>query len=277
MAANDLCQLADVKLWLGRSDTNSDALLSALITRASRAILTYLQRGQILPRNVSEIRDGTGTSAMVLKQWPVISVTSVMVDDLTIPQASAEAGGSDTGWVCEAWDGTPPGRPQTLSLKGFSFGSSWPGAGNAQNVGVAYQAGYQVSDEPQTVASGVATVLAPYGAWASDMGVAYADGLAMAKVESAPAIGEYALGNTPGQYVFNAGDNGAAVAISYGFVPADISDACIELVSERFKYAQRIGEKTHSLGGNETVSFDNTRFTPLVEAMLQPYRNVAPV
>jgi hypothetical protein len=48
-------------------------------------------------------------------------------------------------------------------------------------------------------------------------------------------------------------------------------------VSERFKYSERIGERTHSLGGNETVAFDTTRFSPLIEAMLRPYKNLLPV
>jgi hypothetical protein len=274
MAANDLCQLADVKLWLGRTDTNSDALLAALITRASRAILSYLRRGFLVPHSVNEQRDGTGTAAIVLKQWPVIAVNAVTIADRVVPQAVANG---TAGWTCEAWGGAPPGRPQTLSLSGYSFGCTWPGAVNAQNVLITYEAGYQVSAEPQTVVDGAATVLAPFGAWASDIGVAYADGTALVPVQSAPAIGQYALGATPGQYVFNACDDGAAIAISYGYIPFDVADACVELVSERFKYAQRIGEKTHSLGGNETVSFDNTRFTPLIEAMLQPYRNVTPV
>jgi hypothetical protein len=277
MPANDLCQLADVKLWLGRTDANSDALLAALITRASRAIHSYLQRGFLLPRSVSERRDGTGTTAMVLKQWPVIAVNAVTVDDRVIPQAVVNGTLPGAGWTCETWDGAPPGRPQTLSLSGYSFGGCWPGAGNAQNVLITYEAGYQVSAEPQIVVDGAAAVLAPFGAWASDIGVTYADGTALVFVESAPATGQYALGAVPGQYVFNAGDEGAAIAISYGYIPFDLADACVELVSERFKYAQRIGERTHSLGGNETVAFDNTRFTPLIAAMLQPYRNVMPV
>ena len=65
--------------------------------------------------------------------------------------------------------------------------------------------------------------------------------------------------------------------ITYSYVPADLADAAIELVSERFKYAQRIGETSHSLGGNETVSFDNARFTPLVISLLAPYRHVLPI
>ena len=42
-AAGDLTTLADIKAWLGRTDSNSDSQLSALITRASRQILTDLQ------------------------------------------------------------------------------------------------------------------------------------------------------------------------------------------------------------------------------------------
>jgi hypothetical protein len=275
MAIYDLCQLADVKAWLGRTDTNSDALLAALITRTSRQIYSYLQRSLILPRSVTEIRDGTGGSTMVLRQWPVISVSSLVIGTCTIPERSSSCA---AGWALEPWDGTPPGRAQTLSLNGYSFGISLPGVANDQNVEIAYQAGYQVSAEPQTVANASATVDAPYGAWASDMGVTYADGTALVAVSGAPQIGQYQLTpDEPGSYTFNVGDNGAEVLITYGFIPADLADACIELVSERYKYSQRIGETSHSLGGNETVAFNVARFTPLVAALLQPYRNVLPV
>ncbi|HEY2446244.1 MAG TPA: hypothetical protein VGI20_10955 [Rhizomicrobium sp.] len=274
MAANDLCRLADVKAWLGRTDTNSDAVLTALVSRASRQILSYLQRSAILPRTVTEIRDGTGGRFLVLRHWPVLSVTSLVVAGQTIPPINS--GGSSPGWALEPWDGTPPGRAQEIVLCEYYFG--YRGAGKSQNTQIVYRAGYQVSGEAQTVANEIAIVTAPYGAWASDAGVTYADGTPLAAVTGAPAIGQYQLTpDAPGSYTFNSGDDGAAVLISYGFIPADLADACIELVSERFRYAQRIGEKTHSLGGNETVSFDNSRFTPLVAALLQPYRNLLPI
>jgi hypothetical protein len=292
MALYDLCLLSDVKTWLGRTDANSDAMLSALITRASRQIYSYLHRGLILPRTITELRDGTGGPMMMLRQWPVLSVALLVIEDQTIPEAPAISGSAvasqgfdfscngmpGIGWTLEAWDGSPPGRPQALSLNGFSFGCSYPGAGNAQNTQIVYQAGYQVSAEPQTVANATATVIAPYGSWASDMGVSYADGTALVAFNGAPAVGQYQLTpGSPGSYTFNAGDDGAAVLISYGYIPADLADACIELVSERFRYSQRIGERTHSLGGNETISFDNTRFTPLIAAMLEPYRQLLPI
>ncbi|HEY5046937.1 MAG TPA: hypothetical protein VII49_02825 [Rhizomicrobium sp.] len=273
MAANDLTTLPDVKAWLGRTDSNSDALLAALITRTSRQVYSHLQRPTILPHAVSEMRDGTGTNALVLKQWPVVAVSSVTVGPVSIPQAPALLG---AGWSCEQWDGIPPGRPQTLSLRGYVFGCSFPGARNTANVLVVYRAGYQVVAEPQTVNAGTAIVNAPYGAWACDSGVTYANGTPLELVSGTPGSGQYQLAASPGTYNFNSADNGAAVLIGYGYVPFDLADACIELVGERYKYAERIGEKTHSLGGNETVSFDNSRFTPLIAAMLQPYRNIIP-
>ena len=180
------------------------------------------------------------------------------------------------GWVLEPWDGTPQGRAQGLALRDYVFGCY--GAGNVQDTQIVYQAGYQVSAETQIVTNATAVVDAPYGAWASDVGITYADGTPFVAVPGAPATGQYQLTpDTPGSYTFNSGDNGAAILISYGFIPDDLADACIELVSERFRYAQRIGETTHSLGGNETVSFDNARLTPLVLSLLQPYRNLLPI
>lgn len=269
MSSSDLCALADVKAWLGRSDSNSDAVLAALITRTSRQILSYLRRGNLLPRSVTELRDGTGGETLVLRQWPVLSIQSLAIGNESIPASALPC---SAGFAFEPWDGIPPGRAQTLSLDGYYFRRG------ALDVEIVYRAGYQVSAEAQTVANGSATVLAPCGAWASDGGVAYANGVPLAPVTGAPAVGQYQLTpNAPGSYTFNAGDNGAAVLVTYGFVPADLADACIELVAERFKYAQRIGEKTHSLGGNETTAFDVTRLTPLVVSLLQPYRHVLPV
>jgi hypothetical protein len=248
----------------------------------SRQIYSYLQRGTVLPHAVNEIRDGTGGKTLVLRQWPVLSVSWVTVGITSIPPAPVisidpQVGGCGNGWTLEPWDGTPPGRAQALSLRGHSFGPSFPGVRNSQNVLVVYQAGYQVTSEPQTVNAGAATVNASFGAWASDAGVTYANGTPLVAATAAPAVGQYQLSATPGVYSFNSADEGASVLISYGFVPSDLADACIELVAERFKYSERVGEKSHSLGGNETVSFDNSRFTPLVTAMLQPFRNVIPV
>src|SRR5271154_5333881 len=143
MAVNDLATLADVKSWLGRSDTNSDALIGALITRASRSICSYLQRPLLLPHIVCDVQDGTGGNVLVLKEWPVVSISSVVVGGTPIPQATQQT----PGWVLDAWSGTPPGRMQALRLRGHAFGGRMPGARNVANVAVTYQAGYQIAAE----------------------------------------------------------------------------------------------------------------------------------
>lgn len=269
MAANDLCTLGDVKAWLGRSDTNSDAVLAALITRTSRQILSYLRRPAVLPHAVSEIRDGTGGLTLVLREWPALSVTSLAICGQFVPPASSNAYG---GYGLEPWSGIPPGYMQVVALHGYRF------TRELQNVSITYRAGYQVTAEVHVVANGAVAVVAPYGSWGSDGGVTYADGTPLVQAGGAPAAGQYQLTpDTPGSYTFNADDNGATVLVTYGYVPAGLTDACIEFVAERFKYAQRIGETSHSLGGNETVAFDNARFTPLVTQLLAPYRHVLPI
>lgn len=275
MAAGDLTTLDSVKTWLGRTDSNSDAMLSSLITRASRQILSHLERGTILPHTTDEVRDGTGGTTLVLRQWPVTSVESVMIDGRTVPPCQSGSGDGH-GWTLEPWDGVPPGRPQALALHGLQFGVAAPGARTSQRVLVSYTAGYQVTNEAQMVSGGTITALAPYGAFAAAITVAYADGVPLVAVTGSPAQGEYAL-SAPGVFVFNAADEGAPILLAYAFVPAELADACIELVAERFKYSERIGERSHSLGGNETVSFDTTRLTPLVAGMLQPFRRTIPV
>src|SRR5438552_1102151 len=215
MAQYDLCTLSDVKAWLGRSDANSDALLQALITRTSRQILSWLRRGTILPHTVSEVRDGTGGTSIMLREWPVLSVSSLAIDGQIVPQATSSV---SRGFVFEPWNGMPPGGAQVLALRGFCYGFRLPGVLNTQIVAIAYRAGYQASAEAQSVANGSVTVIAPCGAWASNGGVMYANGTPLVAVNGAPAAGQYQLdANAPGSYIFNAADNRATVLITYGY------------------------------------------------------------
>lgn len=70
--------------------------------------------------------------------------------------------------------------------------------------------------EQQTVTAGSATV-ANAATFLLDYGVVYQlGGLPLAKVASAPAVGQYAV-SAGGVYTFNTGDNAKAVLISYGY------------------------------------------------------------
>jgi hypothetical protein len=275
MAASDLASLAAVKAWLSITNTNSYALLTPLITAASRLLYGFMGRSAILPQLWTERYDGNG-GRLYLRQFPVISIAALTINNVAVPASPLPAAGSTataSGFLLDPWDGTPPGRLQAVDVFAYAVPRG------RQNVIATYVAGYQVSAEPVTVPAtpftiATSTLLQPFGLFATDQGVTYANGTALTKVAGSPAIGQYAFAN--GTYTFAAADQGAAVLISYGFIPQDLAQACIELVAERFKYKDRIGEKSKSLGGQESVSFDLKNIPDSTKLMIQPYRRVVP-
>ena len=80
-------------------------------------------------------------------------------------------------------------------------------------------------------------------------------------------------------YEFNRGSQNVAIAYTAGYpsTPPEIAQACIELVSVRYRERTRIGEVSRSLGGGETVSYSQKGLTDGVKILLQQYRLVAPV
>lgn len=287
MAASDLAQSTDVQTWLGglpAVGARDVALLGRLITDLSGAIYAYLGRPSLLPHTVTERYDGSGRRRLYLRQFPVLSVRALLVNNVAIPAAPSPAAGAawpQSGYLLEPWDGTPPGGIQALDVFGaWAFGQP-PGAfvGGRQNVAVTYTAGYQVTGEAATVPSGSGPYTiapqAPYGPWASDGGVTYANGTPLTPVSGAPGQGQYQINN--GSYVFAAADAGGSVMISYGFIPAAINNACIEWVGERYRYRTRIGQTSENIPGVVAWAFSLTGVPDFIKVSLDPYRNVMPI
>src|SRR5579884_302346 len=130
MAYGDLCQLGDVKAWLSLGQNPlpnaDDALLSRLITAASRFIGSWLGRQVWPPAVWQEVRDGSGGNTLVFANFPVTAVSSLTIDGLAIPAAPA-GGGFDAGYRF---------TETVLSLTGYRF------TRRQQNVIVTYTAGY---------------------------------------------------------------------------------------------------------------------------------------
>jgi hypothetical protein len=274
MAASDLTNLAAVRDWCGimPSVTQTDALLSRLITSASAMIIGYLGRPPLYSQTITERYDGNGGERLMLRRWPVTTLSAVAVDNVAITPAVLPGPGATTqiGYLLEPWDGMLPGRQQSVDLYGcnsFFFGR--------QNVVVTYTYGYLVASEAQTVPTGggPVNVFAPYGPWSVDGGVVM-NGVAMTPVTGTPSTGQYQLvADTPGQYVFAAADAGNSILISYSFIPADIADACTSLVGERYRYKSRIGEVSKGAGG-ETTTYSQKDMPDNMKLQLQPYRKV---
>ncbi len=275
MAASDLAALADVKTWLSGSSgigSSDDTLIARLITDVSGAITAYLGRPSLTPRSCVERIDGNGKARIYLRHYPVLQMTSLAIDNVAMPAVVTPAAGAPygEGYLLEAWDGLPPGRPPALDLFHALFRQG------RQNIVVAYEAGYSVEGEAASVPAApgpyTVTAAAPFGPWASDGAVSYANGTALAAVAGAPGAGEYNVAS--GVYTFAAADAGAAVLVSYGFIPAAINNACIEWTAERYRYRTRIGQSAQSVSGQITSSYSLKDMPDFVRASLDPYRSV---
>lgn len=272
----DLTTTEAVKTWQGIASSDSDTQIAALISSSSRAILAFLGRPSVLPRAWADRYDGRpGLRRVMLRNWPVISVQSVIAG--VTPMVATSPGAPSTGYALEAdpWGGIPPGGPQSLVLYGQAGGNV-----GAQGLAVNYTAGYQAEDLFVVPSDGGTYTPAPaYGVWASDQGVVnVASGATLTRLAANTLVsaGQYSI-DADGAYLFASADAGAAVAITYGYVPADLAQACVETAAHRLSAGGRVGVKSKSLGGQETVSYDMSGLPDAVKMMLQPYRRVAPL
>jgi hypothetical protein len=272
MSPYDLTNLVALKSWLGLPSGAgpNDATLSALVTAASRLIYAAVSRPSLLPQSYTDVFD-VETARVYLRQWPVVRVDSVTWRGITIPAAAAGDLEGGVGYALQPGDLAPPGRPQALDLFGLDLRRA------RQALVVSYSAGYGVQGEAQMIPASSPWQLnafAPYGAWGGDLGVIYAgSGAPLTPVVGAPGSGQYSVG--AGIYTFSAADSGAAVLISYGYAPQDVAQAALELAAERFRAAERIGLRSKSLGGQETIAYDVSAISAPILAMLQPYKRVA--
>jgi uncharacterized phiE125 gp8 family phage protein len=135
MAAGDLCTLAQVREWLSLAvgQTGDNALLERLITACSAGIKDYVQR-PLLSETYSESYNGTGTSKLVLKNYPITAVSNLLIGNVAVTEASDPT----------AYGFLFNGAVLYLSSAGAAtspnVGNIFP-AGN-QNVQVTYTAGY---------------------------------------------------------------------------------------------------------------------------------------
>jgi len=135
MAVGDLCQLADVQAWLPNAPTGSPGtdLISQLITAASRAICGYCARGQFLAQSYTDTYDGAGKTWMLLRQWPVLSVSAIALTQCGVTTTVADP----TVFQLEA--PIPAGGAQRLTLIAPHLYFA-RGRGNVQ---ITYEAGYE--------------------------------------------------------------------------------------------------------------------------------------
>lgn len=260
MKAGTLATVAQVKSWLGITASDDDTLLQRLVDGASAFVYSYLSLDTFAKSQYDEMYDGHGGSFMVLRQIPAVEVLAVAVHGSPLPPATGDGKTSPLSNGYKLFK-------QNLTLFGFVFPHC------RSSVYVSYKAGYEKSEEHSIPGTGPFTVTVA-STWLSDGGVTI-DGQALVEVDSNPGDMEYSISD--GVYTFNVGQANDEAVITYSYVPADINQAVIELVAERYKYRDRIGHSSKSLGGQETVSFQANTVPAIIKDMLNKYIRVVPV
>lgn len=135
VGAYALTTLANVKAYLHISGDESDTLLEGLIDAVSALFETYTNR-KLAARDYDPdsdpedaLLDGNGELELVLPQYPVNSITEILVNEQEIP---ASASYSESGWM----DDSRLRKAGILRLRNYVFSA---GRGN---VAVTYNAGY---------------------------------------------------------------------------------------------------------------------------------------
>lgn len=287
MNAIDLLSLAQLKAWLSMAPTvtSDDGKLAGIITAVSSDVLRITGRSSFAVQSYSEVRDGTGTPTMTFKNFPAISVSSLVIDTTTI-QASPD--GVQPGYVFDQYKLEIVGLPPYFSRAGQAqqtWSAPWIFRAGRQNVKFTYSAGYP----PTSIAGELQTIPAtpgPYLVTPNNTGPNYTDGGVkyfssgnpLTPVTTAPAAGQYFFNPATGQYLFNSADQGAQILVSYtyGGVPFELTQYLMEWAQIRYLSAKRAGLKSTTSKAGESNSFDNSMPDHILAA-IQRYRSQAPV
>ena len=292
LLGGDLTTPQRVATWMANAPALPSPIVSQLIGSMTALIYNKLNRSRLYSQTFTRTFDGVGNMQIVLPDWPVTSIVALQQGQALVPASvlpapsSPQPAGTNPGYGYRyvPWAGNLPGDPAVIEFVGGYFYT------RAQNVKITYQAGYLVSNEPWTVPTTPfqVTVQQQLGIWCRDNGVTYADGTPLTAVTTITAAGQYIapVDASPGVYTFGTADANADVLISYSFIPADLEEACIQMVAERYSYRTRIGELSKSLGGQETIRFVRggpgrpwsgmSSLPPEVLDLIWPYASVTP-
>lgn len=164
----DLASLYGVKQWLGIAGTSQDMNLQACLSAASVYFLRYTGRGPRNWQNVTaspfnesvpytEVYDGISGSKLFLRNFPINTVASLQVNNVSIQPSTAPG---LPGWMIDDQgraivirNGGGGASPQTFAYVG-QFGNGYqagagagiflsPFGGGVQSVAVDYSAGFE--------------------------------------------------------------------------------------------------------------------------------------
>lgn len=125
----DLTELADVKAFMGLTDTSQDAQITAAIPASTLMIKKYLGYDILTNTYTNEVYDGNGSNVLPLRSFPITAISTLYLTDISVtsPIASTTVLSTVSGY----WN-----DDKFIYLRGYTF------CMGKQNVVVSYTAGY---------------------------------------------------------------------------------------------------------------------------------------
>lgn len=135
-----LADLATLKAELGITNGDSDALLNRALDAASARIVSYTGR-EFAKETLIETLPGSGSFTLMLTRTPVLSITGITADGVTVSASDYVLKDAGAGLVFSKYS--------WLNTSGSYSGiSRIPNSGAAQDLyAVTYQAGYALPGE----------------------------------------------------------------------------------------------------------------------------------
>ena len=289
MAANfiDLTTVAAVNNLLAQASGTDSTLIQTEITNLSRYILTKTDRsylGGFLTFN--DAYNGNGACEMLLRQYPLLAVASLLIDGTSVPQSLSP---TQAGWVIDtsgsgAGLALRSGGGQTAGFNRWGYQPTYFGGyGNApplgqhalrfcegfQNVVISYTAG-MVTDqrhEQQTVPS-----VSPYTVTAAQAATFWQD-LGLTTTAGVPVIG-YTV--AAGIYTVPLSYSGQALLLNYqyGAIPQDLNECATKVVATYYRRPKWLDQTSQMQPGVGTTAFSRSEWAPECMSILQRYKRV---
>lgn len=277
ISSQDLITLANAKAYIGGRiavDSPDNEILQSLISGCSSFILEHLNR-RIALETYSEARNGSDARALMLRQFPVVSVSEVWLFGRTLVQPAqvnpiSGAVMPETGYVID--------RDRFVTLPGRFFGPSHF-RGGANSVLVNYVAGYVT---PATRAIAALPGWQPDSDYAAGSQVAPGNGFLFTTDvpgESGAVLPQFPTGVgssvQDGDLTWLATDPYTAPVQGARMMPVGIKTAAEQLVALAYRQRDRVGDSGTGLGP-ERVNYFMGDMPKTTAMMLKPYRDVVP-
>jgi len=253
---SDIVTLANVKTYLGITDTTYDVLFAMFISAISAAVNEHLGR-DLISASFNEALDGTGQNLLYLSAWPVTTLTSITENGGALTE------GEDGDFRCHAKRGYLEKLAGEKWSKGF------------KNIDAVYVAGYNQDHTISAFANYGGTVAGTVKATSAAHGLLAGTTAGIVISGTTNYDGTYTVTYIDANSFYFT-DTWVATEVghwTYPTMPADIAMMVYHKIARMWKEqkSKTQGESSRSLTGGSVSYKDPVLFDAEEERILYPY------